>query len=114
LVVTGFVAYVGASWFVATAAGAGLSAALWQFFVPVDYELGALGVRRTVLGRARLLSWHVVRAYQLRSTGVVLYQHMEPLKIDLLRSVFVPYPAEEEELICTLRQHLSHAAELPP
>jgi hypothetical protein len=112
--VTALVAYTGASWLVATASGVGLTATLWQFFVPVGYELGSLGVKRTALGRTRLLPWHAVRAYQLRGTGVVLYQHAEPIKIDLLRSVFVPYPAEEEELICALRQHLSHAAELPP
>ena len=114
LAVGGLVAYLGASWFMATAAGAGLTVTLWQFFVPVRYELGALGVRRTALGRTRLVPWHAVRAYQLRMTGVVLCQHAEPIKIDLLRSLFLPYPTDEDELICALRQHLSHAVELPP
>jgi hypothetical protein len=114
LAVTGLVAYIGTSWSMATVTGAALAATLWQFFVPVDYELGSLGVKRTALGRTRLLPWHAVRAYQLRSAGVVLYQHAVPINIDVLRSVFVPYPAEEEELICALRQHLTHAVELPP
>jgi hypothetical protein len=113
LAVASAVWYVGGSGWFALAAVVGLAGSLWQFFLPVGYELDALGVRRFAIGHSRLMPWHAVRAYQLRPTGVVLYQCAEPTKFDLLRSVFVPYPAEEDELICALREHLPHAAELP-
>ena len=58
-------------------------------------------------------AWQAVRAYQLRSTGVVLFQQPDPSAIDLLRSIFIPYPADEDELLCALRDYLSHAVELP-
>jgi len=54
-----------------------------------------------------------VRAYQLRPTGVVLYQRGDPSTFDLLRSLFVPYPADEDEMLCAMREHLTHAVELP-
>jgi hypothetical protein len=113
LFVAGLVIFIGGSWLLAAMTTVGLSITLWQFFVPVRYELSALGLRQTALGRIRLVPWHAMRAYQLGTTGVVLYQQFEPAKIDLLQSIFLPYPADDDEMICVLRQYLSHAVELP-
>ena len=113
LLVAGLVIFFGKGWFLAAMFAAGLSITLWQFLVPVHYEVTTLGLRRSTLGRTRLVSWYAVRAYQLRSTGAVLYQQFDPGTIDLLRSIFVPYPADEDELICALRQYLTHAVEVP-
>jgi hypothetical protein len=104
----------GGSWLLAALIALGLASTLWPVFVPVKYEAGQLGIRRSALGRARLVPWHAVRSYHLRANGVILFQQAEPIKVDLLRSLFVPYPVDEEELICALRQHLTHAVELPP
>jgi hypothetical protein len=98
---------------VAVAAPLGLAATVWQFFLPVEYEIAVHGLRRRVLGRTRLIPWHAIRAYQLRSSGIVLYQRGDPSRLDLLRSMFVPYPPEADELPLALRLHASHAAELP-
>jgi hypothetical protein len=113
LFVAVIVVLIGRNWLLAAAAAVGLTITLWQFFMPVRYEASTLGIRRTALGRTRLVPWHAVRAYQLCTSGAVLYQQFEPVKIDLLRSIFLPYPADEDELICALRQYLSHAVELP-
>jgi hypothetical protein len=111
--VAGFVVFLGGSWLMSAVFAVGLAIALWQFFVPVRFEMSALELRRTALGRTRSVPWHAVRAYQLRTTGAVLYQQFDPCTIDLLRSIFLPYPADEDELICALRQYLPHAVELP-
>jgi hypothetical protein len=105
--------YVGGGWLGSLAAMAGLVATSWQFFLPVDFELDSLGIRRKALGRVQIVPWRAVRAYQPRPTGVVLYQCHEPTKLDVLRSLFVPYPADEDEMLCAMREHLSHAVELP-
>jgi hypothetical protein len=97
----------------AVAAPLGLAATLWQFFLPVEYEVAAHGLRRRVLGRTRLVPWHAIRAYQLRPSGVVLYQRGDPSRLDLLQSMFVLYPPEADELPLALRHYASHAAELP-
>ena len=52
-----------------------------------------------LLGRTRLVPWHAIRAYQLRPTGIVLYQRSDPGNFDLLRSMFVPYPPDADELL---------------
>jgi hypothetical protein len=105
--------YAGGGWLLGIAAAGGLAGTLWQFLLPVRYEVDSLGVRRNAWGRSRLIPWHAVRAFQLRPTGVVFYQRLEPAAIDVLRSAFVPYPADEDELLCVLREHLAHAVELP-
>ena len=110
----GMVWYLGGGWLLAIAAIGGLAATLWPFLLPIRYEIDTLGLRRYALGRTRLIPWHAVRSYQLRPTGVVLYRRADPTKIDLLRSLFVPFPADEDSMLCAMREHLPHALELPP
>jgi hypothetical protein len=111
--VAGIVAQMGGSWLVAGLMAAGLAVTLWQFFLPVYYEISQLGLQQRALGRARLVPWHAIHAYRVRPTGVVLYQRHDPATIDLLRSMFVPYPPNRAESLNALRHHLSHAIELP-
>jgi hypothetical protein len=101
------------NWLLALAAMAALAATLWQFLVPVTFEISSLGIRRVALRRTRLIPWHAVRAYQLRRSGVVLFQRQDPIAIDYLRSMFIPNPPDEDELLCFVRLYLSHAVELP-
>ena len=113
MVVGNVVAVLSGSWLLALSAAFGLAATLWQFFVPVQYETGVLGLRITALGRTRFVPWQAIRAYQLRGIGILLYRHPAPTKTAVLRSLFVPYPADEDEALCAFREHLSHAVELP-
>ena len=103
---------LGGGFLLAIATTGGLATTLWQFFLPVEYEVAAHGLRRRVLGRTRLVPWHAIRAYRLRPAGVVFYQRSDPSNFDLLRSIFVPYPSDADELLCAVRQHASHATEL--
>jgi hypothetical protein len=109
----GLVYGAGGGWLLASAAAAGLAGTLWQYLLPVSYEIGPLGLRRFALRRSRLFPWHAVRAYRLRPTGIVLYQRDDPTPLDLLRALFVPYPPEEDEMLCAIRERLPHAVELP-
>jgi hypothetical protein len=105
--------YVGGGWVLAVVALAGLATAFWSFLLPIEYEVGAMGLRRRVLNRTRLVPWHAIRAYQLRPSGIVLYQRSDPEAVDLLRSMFVPFPPDADELLVAIRQYASHAVELP-
>ena len=111
--VAGMVWYLGGGWLLAIAAVGGLAGTMWPFLLPISYEIDTLGLRRKALGRTRLIPWHAGRAFQLRQSGVVLYQRSDPTKADLLRSLFVPYPADEDDMLCAMREHLPQAAELP-
>lgn len=104
--------YVGKSWLLALAAVAGVVATGWHFFVPIEYEVTPIGIRRRIANRTRMLPWHAIRAYQIRNSGIVLYQRTGPASIDLLRSMFIPFPSDPKELISALRTHASHAADV--
>ncbi len=108
-----FVWRLGGGWLLAIAATAALALTIWQFLVPVTYEICSLGLRRYALGRMWLVPWPAIRAYQLRSTGVLFFQQADPSAADLLSSLFVPYPNDEDEMIVALRLYLPHATELP-
>jgi hypothetical protein len=94
------------------AAAVALALTLWQFVVPVDYEISPAGCSRQVFGRERLVPWGAVRSYQRRATGIVLFRRADPAAIDALGSWFVPYPADEDEMLSMVRQYLGHAVEL--
>jgi hypothetical protein len=109
----GGVTYLSGNWLAGLVATAALAISLWQFLLPVSYEISPLGLRRQALGRMRLVPWHAVRSYHPQATGVVLYPVPDPTAVDVLRSLFVPYPADEDEMLCAVREYLGHAMELP-
>lgn len=113
LVVGAGVAYVSLSWVWGVAAVVALAATLWQFLLPSDFELNSVGFSRQMPGYRRLVSWQSVRAYQPRSTGIVLFQRDDPAPVDALRSEFLPYASDEDETLCMVRHYLPHAVELP-
>jgi hypothetical protein len=113
LSVGALVAWLSGGWLIGIVAGGTLAVALWQYLLPVTYEICSLGVRRYAFGRMRLVPWSAIRAYQLRSTGVVFYQRSDPTAIDLLNSLFVPYPSDEDEVVVAVRLYLPHAVEVP-
>lgn len=90
-----------------------LAISLWSFLLPTNYEVTPLGLRRRAFGQVRLFPWQAVRAYQLRSTGAILFQQPDPTPIDIPRSLFVPFPPDVDELIVALRLYLPHALEVP-
>ena len=108
----GEVGRLGESWLLALAAMAAMAATLWQFLFPVTFEISSLGIRRQAFGRTRLVPWHAIRAYQLRTSGIVLFQRPDPIAVEYLRSWYMPNPPDEDELLCAVRVYLSHAAKL--
>ena len=107
------VTWIGDSWLIGLVAAAALALTLWQFLLPVTYEICSLGVRRYAFGRMRLVSWSAIRAYQLRATGVVFFQKADPTTVDRLSSLFVPYPNDADEVVVAVRLYLPNAVELP-
>jgi hypothetical protein len=113
LCVGAMVAGLGGGWLVGLVAVGTLALAMWQFLLPVTYEICSLGVRRYALGRMRLVPWSAVGAFQLRSTGVIFFQSTDPAAFDVLSSLFVPYPSDEDEMVVAVRLYLPNATELP-
>lgn len=107
------VLFIGGGWLLAILMVASLAIVMWQFLAPVTFEVCSLGIRRYAFGRVRLVPWSAIRAYQLRSTGVVFFQRADPTSGDVLSSLFVPYPSDEDEMVVSVRLYLPHAVELP-
>jgi hypothetical protein len=107
------VSRLGGGWLLSIAAVLALAMVFWQFLLPVTFEITSLGLRRYALRHVRLVPWSAIHAYQLRSTGVVLFQRADPTSIDLLSSLFVPYPSDEDEVVVAMRLYLPHATEIP-
>ncbi len=105
--------WLGGGWLLGLTVIVALAIALWQFLLPVTFEFCSLGVRRYAIGRARLVPWDAIRAYQLRPSGVMFFQRTDPTTIDVVKSLFVPYPKDEDEVVVSVRLYLSHAEELP-
>jgi hypothetical protein len=103
--------YLGGGWPLAVMFAAGAAITLWQFLLPVTYEISSLGIHRQAFGRTRLVPWHAIRAFRLLSTGVVLFRRADPIAVDYLGSLFVPYPPDEDDLLYAVR-HLPHAVDL--
>jgi hypothetical protein len=113
LCVGAMVWWLGDSWLIALFAVIASAAAMWQYLLPVTFEICPSGVRRYSLRRMRLVPWHAIRAYRWRPTGVIFFQRPDATAIDLLRSLFVPYPSDEDEMVVAVRLYLPHAVELP-
>jgi hypothetical protein len=113
LCVGAVVAWLGGGWLMGFLAIASLALAVWQYLLPVSYEICSLGVRRHAMGRMRLVPWTAIRAYKLRPTGVLFFQRSDPAAADLLSSLFVPYPTDEDEVVVAVRSYLPNATELP-
>ncbi len=111
--VGGVVDYGGGGPLWGAVAAVALAISLWQFVLPVDYEISPAGCSRQVLGRERLVPWGAVRSYQPRVTGIMLFRRADPAAIDALGSWFVPYPADKDEMLAMARFYLQHAVELP-
>jgi hypothetical protein len=105
--------WLGGGWLLGLTAIVSLALAVWQYLLPVTYEFCSLGIRRYALGRMRLVPWTAIRAYQLRPTGVVFFKQPDPTPADLLSSLFVPYPNDEDEVVIAVRLYLPHAVEVP-
>lgn len=86
---------------------------VWPMWLPTTFEVTSLGLRRKTPQRIRLIPWTAIRAYQLRATGVMLFQQPNPSGLEMLGGLFVPYPNDADELVVALRLYVSHATELP-
>ncbi len=84
-----------------------------SFFLPTIYEITPFGIRCKTVRQIRLIPWSAVHAHQFRSTGLLLYHRADPTPLDIIGSLFVPYPAEADELVVAARLYLPHSTELP-
>jgi hypothetical protein len=113
LLVAAFTYYVGDSLIMSILAVVALLIAVRSFFFPTTYEITPFGIRRKTIRQIRLIPWTAVHAHQFRRTGLLLYHRTDPTPLNIIGSLFVPYPADTDELVVAARLYLPHSTELP-
>src|SRR3954471_10205311 len=83
------------------------------FFLPTTYEITPFGIRRKTVRQIRLIPWTAIHSHQFRPTGLLLYHRADPTPLDIVGSLFVPYPPDADELIVAAKLYLPHSVEAP-
>lgn len=79
----------------------------WRSFVPTVFELSALGITETRLGRTRRIPWMSIDRFLIGTRGVFLSSRGAPL--EMLRGLYVPWGVHREQILATLRYYLPRA-----
>ena len=90
---------------------AALAIAMWQFFVPVDYDLGPGGVGLSQFGRRRRLAWLSIRGYEVCPQGVLLLPCEAPCLADVPAGVFLAWSWRRDEVLAHVRLYLGQSWE---
>jgi hypothetical protein len=89
----------------ATAASVALVAvAAWRMFVPVVFELNALGISQHLLGRIRRIPWSAIEYARLGAEGVFFSLDGAPLAD--LRGLYVPWEGRRNEVLALVEYYL--------
>lgn len=65
---------------------------IWRVFVPTYYELNTEGVIRRTIVRKYLIAWEDIRAYEIRTDGIILLPRNDRYFLDFFRAYFLPVP----------------------
>jgi hypothetical protein len=86
-----------------------LVAALWRFFLPVEFELSEKGVRQRLFGRQRHIPWQVIRRYEVCSAGVLLLPHEDRSVMAAFRGLYLPWKTHRDEVLAHIHHYLDRA-----
>jgi hypothetical protein len=84
--------------------------ACWRMLVPVEFELSAMGITRTALWSTRRIPWSVVGRIERRAKGVLVCRDVEPVPLEMLHALYVPFGRHESEVLTLLDFYLSGRA----
>ena len=80
-----------------------LAASLWQFFVPVRYEVTVAGVVRTVLGRRRLHAWKTFASHRVCDGGVMFISRGSTCLMDVPLGLYLPWSGHRDAVLAFAR-----------
>ena len=91
-------------WDWALLACAAVATCAWRIFVPVTFEVSAMGVTQHVLGLQRRTPWHTIALAEFRHDGVLLVPTGR--STPGLRRLYLPWGRHREELQALCRYYL--------
>ena len=88
----------------AAAAMACVGAAAWRFFVPVAFELSALGLSQQVFGWRRRIPWTSIEHVEIGREGLIL--SLEGVPLAALRGLYIPWGTHREEVLAQVAYYV--------
>jgi len=85
---------------------AALLAALWRYFLPVQFELDEHGVERSLFGWRRHVRWSAVARYEVCPAGVLLVPGTKHTPMSAFAGLFLPFAENREPVLLRLRYYL--------
>jgi hypothetical protein len=91
---------------VAGGVAAALAVTLWRTWLPVTFEIGLSGIKQTVLGRSRRISWSAIRSYEIQPNGVLLSPDAQLVPLSALRGLYLPWQGQREKVLAHVEYFL--------
>jgi hypothetical protein len=82
----------------------------WKFLAPLEFELTAMGITRATLWSTRRIPWSVVGRIERRSHGVLVFPSVEPVALEALQALYLPFGKQETDILSLLDFYLSGRA----
>jgi hypothetical protein len=94
--------------------GGGVAAAmaivLWRTWLPVTFEVGISGIKQTVLGRGRRISWSAIRSHEIQADGVLFSPDAQLIPLSPLRGLYLPWLGERDKVLAHIEYYLQPPA----
>jgi hypothetical protein len=81
-----------------------VAAAAWRVFVPVVFELNALGVSQHLLGRIRRIPWSAIEYARVGREGV--FFTLDGAALADFRGLYVPWESRRNEVLALVEYYL--------
>jgi hypothetical protein len=81
-----------------------VTAAAWRLFVPVEFELGALGVIEHRGGQARRAAWSAVDHAWIGRQGVFL--SLYDARCSAFRGIYLPWEQQRDQVLAIVEYYL--------
>jgi len=89
---------------------AALAIVLWRTWLPVTFEVGISGIRQSVLGRGRRISWSAIRSHEIQPDGVLLSPDPQLVPLSPLRGLYLPWLDQREKVLAHVEYYLQPPA----
>ncbi len=83
-----------------------LAAALWRFFLPVEFELSERGVDQQIFGRRRRIPWQAIQRCEVGSAGVLLLPDEDRSGMAPFRGLYLPWSGRRGEVLTLIGHYL--------
>jgi hypothetical protein len=98
------IAYAAGNFALAAAGALCVAISAWRLFVPVTFELDAMGITQHILGKTSRIPWTSIDRAEIGLEGVFLAAEGQPLAA--LRGLYVPWEGQREAVLAQVEYYI--------